>query len=366
MDSAQAQWEGMNQALQFGRLNVLRIDDVLATPRRDYILKGIMSPAEVSLWVGAPKCGKSFLLLYIAYAIAQGRTVFGRRVKPVPVLYVAAEGEAGIANRLRALRDQYGTAEHFFLIAQPADLLHEGGDGISLQMAAARVKAKLIVIDTLSRVMAGGDENGPADMGRFVANMGELRAETGAHVAIVHHGSKASNGISSRGHSSLVGAADAVIEVMKAEAGSRIATVAMAKDDPDGVVMGFRLAVVELGTDDDDDPIATCVVEEQDPPAQQSGPHLTQTEKTASRFLEDLIVAEGKPLPSSGDFPDGLCGVPEQRWREECESRRLSTADGKESRSRAFRRTYGTLKDKSVVAARDGWVWLTRPQSMPT
>jgi hypothetical protein len=39
--------------------------------------------------------------------------------------------------------------------------------------------------------------------------------ETGAHVAIVHHGNKASNGTNPRGHSLLIGADDALIEVVK-------------------------------------------------------------------------------------------------------------------------------------------------------
>ena len=62
-------------------------------------------------------------------------------------------------------------------------------------------------------------------MGRFVANVTRLRVETTAHIAIVHHRTKASNGSAPRGHSSLTGADDALIEVAKLEDGTRTAVV---------------------------------------------------------------------------------------------------------------------------------------------
>ena len=65
---------------------------MFATPRR---ARRLISPAEISVWVGPPKCGKSFLLLYLAYMLSLGRSVFGCRVKATKVLYVAAEGEGG-------------------------------------------------------------------------------------------------------------------------------------------------------------------------------------------------------------------------------------------------------------------------------
>jgi hypothetical protein len=65
----------MRPPLEFGRLKVLSMDSVIDAAPRDYLLKGLMSPEEMSVWWGPPKCGKSFLMLHIAYAIAQG----GRR-----------------------------------------------------------------------------------------------------------------------------------------------------------------------------------------------------------------------------------------------------------------------------------------------
>jgi hypothetical protein len=351
----------IRQPMKFGKLHVLTMDDIGDVAARDYLLKGLISPAEMSVWWGPPKSGKSFLLLHIAYRIAQGQHVFGRRVKPCPVLCVAAEGEAGLAARLRAIRDELGDAQLFYLIAQPVDLLHPEGDLESIKAAARTIGAKLIVLDTLARVLAGGDENGPQDMGRFIRNVDELRSDTGAHIAVVHHGTKNPNGSTPRGHSSLIGAADLVVEIAKADGGSRTATVTAAKDDPDGAAMGFKLRVVELGTDQDGDPITTCMVEEIEVPAVLK-PRLSATERRARDFLADLIVTEGAPLPEASTFPRGLHGIPEHRWRQECETRRLSPAETKDGRSRAFRRAYTALLDTGVVATRDEIVWLTRPE----
>ena len=350
--------------LTFGKLRVLSMDDVLDAEPRDYLLKGMMSPGEMSVWWGAPKCGKSFLLLHVAYAIAQGRSVFGRRVKKSSVLYVAAEGEAGLASRLRAIRDEFGDAPRFHLIAQPVDLLHSDGNLEDVNRAAQdpRINAGLIVLDTLSRMMGGGDENGPVDMGGFVANVGTLRQCTKAHVAIIHHGTKSPNGSTLRGHTSLIGAADLVVEIAKAEEARRTATIRAAKDDPDGAAMGFSLRGVELGTDQDGDPITTCIVDENSSPT-VNGPSLNQSEARAMRFLADLIVTEGSPLPAG--CPQGLNGVSEARWREECESRRLSTAEKKDSRTAAFRRAFNGLLNAGGVAARGGVVWLTRAPTGP-
>ena len=165
----------------YGRLLVLRMDDIDTAKARSYLLKGLISPGEISIWVGPPKCGKSFLLLYVTYMLSLGRSVFGRRVKPTVALYVAAEGESGIANRLRALLGRYGKSKNFHWIAQPADLLRDGGHKDDLIAAAKAVGAQLIVLDTLSRLMAGGDENSSVDMGQFVANVTDVRLHTGAH-----------------------------------------------------------------------------------------------------------------------------------------------------------------------------------------
>ena len=78
-------------------------------------------------------------------------------------------------------------------------------------------------------------------------------------------------------------------------------------------------------------------------------------------MLFDLVVAEGKPLPASAGWPDapGLLGVPDARWRGECDTRRIpSAAEVPRSREQAWRRAAERLIAAGRVACRAGIVWV--------
>lgn len=341
----------------FGKLIVLGTADLDFAKPRGYLLKGLISPGEISLWVGPPKCGKSFLLLHIGYMLSLSRGVFCRRAKACSVLYVAAEGEGGIANRIRALRNRYGDSPNFHFIAQPADLLHQVGHLEDMKRAALAVRANLIVLDTLSRLMAGGDENSPADMGTFIRNVSELREETGAHIAIVHHGTKASNGTTPRGHSSLTGADDALIEVLKQQDGTRTAHVVHAKDDADGDRHGFKLERVELRTDADGDPVTTLIVEEMAEPSAVASraARLTDNEQIAMRCLDKATKASGVMATVGENFA-------EQKVVTEADWRKMFYQEGKpgedqETKQKAYKRAKDSLLAKGCVASENDFVW---------
>lgn len=345
----------------YGRLVVFDMDDIDKAPPRSYLLKGLLSPAEISLWVGPPKCGKSFLLLYVSYMLSLGHSVFGRRVKPTKVLYVAAEGEGGINKRIAALRKRFGNSPDFHFIAQPTDLLHESGHLEDLVAAAKGVEAQLIVIDTVSRALAGGDENGPKDMGQFIANITEIRHRTKAHIAGVHHGTKASNGTKTRGHGSLEGADDVLIEVMKTDDGSRSATVVHAKDDADGMRWEFSLKSVDLGTDEDGDPITTLIVEEKAEPSGAKTPKaapLSPKEQIALTIFDKAMRAEST-LATVGDDHADRPVLTDAVWRK-WYYQEANPGETQENKRQAFKRARDGLMGKGRIVARDDFVW--RPE----
>jgi hypothetical protein len=56
---------------------------------------------------------------------------------------------------------------------------------------------------------------------------------------------------------------------------------------------------------------------------------------------------------------DGRTTVLQRVWRAECDrTRRVSTAEEKDSRTTAFRRAFTGLMDKGLVRADDDLVWL--------
>lgn len=343
------------RGVPFGKLVVFSVADIDTAQPRSYLLKGLISPNEISLWVGPPKCGKSFLMLYIAYMLSFGRPVFGRRVKPTRVLYVAAEGEGGINNRIEALRRAHGDSPNFCFIAQPVDLLHPAGNLADLKLAAAG--RDLVIIDTLSRALAGGDENSSQDMGTLVAHITELRHDTNAHIAAVHHGTKASNGSNPRGHSCLTGADDALVEVTKDEAtGIRTARVVHAKDDADGYALTFRLEPVNLGTDDDNDPITTLIVhEEAAAAAKEKGSPLSDNDKIALRCLDATFRAEAI-LATVGDDNRERPVIREENWRKRFYAEG-KPGEAQDAKRMAFKRAVSRLLAAGKISSRDDLIW---------
>lgn len=349
-----------------GRLRVRNAASMLAGPPRDYLVKGLISSAELSVWWGPPKSGKSFLVLHVTYALAQGRSVFGRRVKKSPVLYLAAEGAAGLGARIRALRERYGVADEFYLVAQSVDLRNgsapgsekiqpsereslasAGGGHVGELIALVRtLGAKVVVVDTLNRALAGGDENGPKDMGAFIANTTHLIHETGAHVLVIHHGTKSEHS-TPRGHSSLIGAADLVVEVTRVKDGAGpllgSAMVTAAKDDPDGVAMGFSAEAVRIGVDSDGDPVTTLLVRELD-----AAPSVGRKSKrdTALGMLRDLVAREGCP------------NIKLDVWKQACLEGHIFGDVKEESAERSWRRLKEELEKAGRVVLEKGFVRL--------
>jgi len=343
----------------FGKLRVLSIQDALNAPKRQHLLGGLIGARELSLWWGAPKCGKSFLLLRLAYGLALGQGMWGRKAKRCRVLYVAAEGEGGFAARLVALRSTMGDAGDFFhYIAQRVSIGEPSEQVDELIKAARATRAKLIIIDTLARTFGVGDENSAQSMNAYVEKLDLIRAATWAHVAVIHHATK--GGDTSRGSGALVGAADLIVKITRGtEKEPNRAFVEAAKDDVDGASLAFNLQTVDLEPGPDGEPRRTCVAEDARA-STTSAKTPPKTAATALRFLNDLIAREGQPLPPGGGWPSArLQGVPEKRWREECESRRLSMAETEENRTRVFRNAAQQLRDHNFIAMRDGLVWVT-------
>lgn len=240
-------------------------DDIQPVIQSPYMVKGFLDNGSMSVVYGPSNSGKTFFALDVAFHVACCPEWRDRRVKGGAVLYLAAEGGNGIANRIAALRQTTGVLDVPFALRRAGlDLLDPKADTENVIRLAAEVAKKqplaLIVIDTLSRVIAGGDENAASDMTAFIKNVDLIRQRTGAHIMIVHHtGKDAAKG--ARGHSSLRAATDTEIEVMVDEFGNRCAKVTKQRDYEGGEEFGFALKSVHLGHDQDGDAVNTCVVE---------------------------------------------------------------------------------------------------------
>lgn len=239
------------------RFSPLSAASLEALPPQQWRIKGVLPAVGVAAIYGPSASGKSFLAGAFAAAIAEGSPIFEHATKPVAVLYVGLEGEAGYRGRVMAWQRHNGRAMHdgVRFLLQPFRLT-DSQDVTDL--AAACPLGCVVFIDTLNRAAPGMDENSSKDMGAVIEGAKNLQRLIGGLVVLIAHtGKDSAKGL--RGHSSLFAALDASILVSR-EGDVRSWKVDKAKDGKDGEEHRFRLNVVEVGTDEDGDAITSCVV----------------------------------------------------------------------------------------------------------
>lgn len=333
----------------------------------DWLMKGLIERQTLVLVYGAPKCGKTFAMIDIALHVATGRDWMGHKVKDSDlVVYVAREGISGVKRRVMA------HTRHHDLSADAASLLAIAVEELNLRdrdsvrrlistiREAERVSGRrvaLIVIDTLARSMAGGDENSVQDIGLAIAGADAIRVETGAAVCLVHHSGKdADRG--PRGSTALTGAVDLSLVVSrdKVNGVSRISTELQREGDGE-FAASFRLERVVLGIDEDGDEIASmAVVPTDDPGNRKRTKPLADGARIALDALTDLIARKGQPVPPGDRVPNGAVGVAESDWRAAVDDRSPDLEP--EARRKRFARGAEKLIREGYVAKAGGYVWL--------
>jgi hypothetical protein len=242
------------------KFKLLSVAEALAAAKanaRRYLIKGLLDQGAMTILYGPSNVGKTFVAMDIAFHIAAGMRYAGMRTAAKPVVYIAAEGGRGATDRIDALIRKHGHDDApFYLLMHSVDLLHAEADLPALisAIASACPNPGLIVVDTLSRAIAGGDENSSTDMGALVTNLDALRRATSAHCMVVHHSGKdAAKG--ARGHSLLRAATDTEIEV-----GDGCIKVTKQRDMDGNFLSHFKLDIWPLREDEDGDPITSCTV----------------------------------------------------------------------------------------------------------
>ena len=114
---------------------------------------------------------------------------------------------------------------------------------------------------------------------------------------------------------------------------------------------------MDLPRCEDGEPRQTCVADEAEGEGRRRKPPSGVARK-ALQMLADLILTEGRPIQAGALKPANTQGVREERWRAECDARRLSLAEDQKDRDRVFRRAAKDLQDVGEIAMRDGSVWM--------
>lgn len=342
------------------------LGDAEAVLTSNYSVKGWFGREQMWVIYGQSNVGKSFFMLDVAYHIADGRDWNGCKVKQGVVLYLATEGGNAFRNRAKALAEHYQADKVPLAIRpSPVNLLDPNADLPQLLELVKLVteqhgQIELIVIDTLSRAMAGGNENAPEAMTAVISNADVLREAAACSVAIVHHSGKANDG--ARGHSSLRAATDTEVELWTdTESGLRTAKATKQRDMETGKELCFDLKVIELGMDQDGDQVTSCVISPaSDDRRAEVRVKLTKNEKL---FVECFTQLQGEQI---GKLNPSGAGWPESgtRWVIEEDTVREHFYGKTEAKNKrqSFTRAVEGLYQKQQITKNEGHFWLTAPK----
>ena len=203
--------------------------------------------------------------------------------------------------------------------------------------------------------MAGGNENAPDDMGRFIAVCDFIRKEIGCYVLIVHHSGKDETR-GAHGRTTLLGAIDTELHFERQDVGCTM-TITKQRDGEDGLAFGYMLRKVELGYSPRGKVITSCVVDEADVKRKTKQP-LGPVQKMALEALEQFAASCGVPNPGGTGWPE-----PGTRRCVDCDAllaflKDKMTSDNPDNRRRMAKRALDDLITKGRVQTNGGMAWI--------
>lgn len=161
-------------------------------PRPTWLVQGEIPERGVTVLCGKAGTGKTFVVMNYAFTVAQ----------ELPVLYVALEGKYGLYSRVQGLCNHHTVKMDDLMLSFWTDPLRlmEKEQVTAFLSYVEHLKPCLIVIDTLSMAMSGGDPNAPRDMQHFTDSVRAIQQAIDGAVLLVHHTRKSDNVFSGAGN----------------------------------------------------------------------------------------------------------------------------------------------------------------------
>jgi len=298
----------------------------------DWIINGLLESDSLALIFGAPGTYKSFLAISIACSVSAGIPFGGKKVKQGSVIYIAGEGQNGLARRFYAwsIRNKIDLDSLPIAVSTtPIGLSDQ--EQVSWLIDEMHRAAKyygdpsLIILDTLARNFGAGDENNTADMVRVVSACDTIRKEYNLTVLLIHH-SGLTDKNRSRGSMALKAGLDSEYKLELVD--DRIVTLEATKmkDGPYPELIAFKKSVVELGLVDDCGDETTSIVldiiDNFDPDDKKNNEGKGKWQILAMGDLKSLLDEHKRNLAESG-----LTSTPRvliKDWRSKCAINGLS------------------------------------------
>jgi KaiC/GvpD/RAD55 family RecA-like ATPase len=292
-----------------GPLRLYSTSELLNLPAPTWLIDGIMPAGGLVGLYGPPGVGKSFVAIDLAMTVSTGLQWLGTYdVERGPVVYVSAEGGAGIGKRVLAWLHSKSEDPKRANVAWLIESIPINADNEQMAVLLnrivdeAQVQPALVVVDTLARCF-DGNENEQEDMGRFVAGVDILRSELKTTVLVVHH--TRLGGDRERGNTAFRGAADTMMKI-EADEGSPYFVLQCNKQKDDEEFKEIPLERVKIeGTD-------SCIVQISSIVSNREG-----TQKQMLGKLRILGAATWDEWKKASELSDSQFQVGFERLRQE-------------------------------------------------
>ena len=351
-------------------VNIEAWDDIQDEPV-EWLIHGILPRKAFTALYGPPGSFKSFIALDMAEAIATGRPWMGNEVEQQgAVLYICGEGFGGMGARIKACQIHHSTPKGapIYVIRHQLNLRSSAEDFNALMMAVVQlvettgIEFQLLIIDTLARAFGGGNENDSDAMGSFITSMGKIQEFLTCALMVLHHSGKdLAKGL--RGHSSLLGAVDTQLEILRFEDQAKgIISLTKQKDGQDGIRIGFEMTEVEISSSSlGFDPVVSLAVQASDEAVNQASKKektskkMTSNQRLALSSLETVIKAKGIPKFLGGQM---RTAVNLDDWRDEYHAIKGVDKDSEGAFRKAWKDAKEWLVNEKRGGIRDQMVWM--------
>lgn len=192
-------WESWIETLDEsddGLPNFLNLADAAKDPPPllPVLIDGVLRCGHKMIIAGASKAGKSFLLLELVIAIAEGLEWLGFKCRQGKVLYINLEIDpASCINRLLKIYEALGIEQKHM---ENIVIWNLRGKALPLDKLSPKLIRRMenkgytaFVLDPIYKVITG-DENNASDMGAFCNEFDKVCEATGASAIYCHHHSK--------------------------------------------------------------------------------------------------------------------------------------------------------------------------------
>jgi len=203
------------------------MDELEIMPPAKALVEDIIAENSLGFIFGAPGCGKTFIAMSLGLSIAYGfQTWFwGRKIEKTggPVIYICSEGFNVMWNRMKAWKREHGiinNEKNFLMLPDTVNLTKKENVEKLLATLKHMVESHpskqmpiAIFVDTVSRSIAGADENNAQEMSVFVDVCVTIKRLFNTDIIGVHHTGRA--GANMRGSTALDAGSDYLLLVKR-------------------------------------------------------------------------------------------------------------------------------------------------------